>query len=314
MSTKRNRMQPSKLKKGDKVALKQSNSVYCLSPNSSESAKETANYIKNNPRQGVVTEVYVKLNKAGHRRHHAKIRWDGSKATSDHEQSRILLVAAGLETPETEVVEAPKTKVVEGKVKEKVVVGKKEKKTKLVEINNLEEVEGRGIFTAKVNGLYVGCVRFEHGICISEFAFDSGLAAANKARHLKKQLFKYESVVQKPGVLKKKDNTHVITQQHKHTQKSTMRNNKVSCYRDLYTFAETQEMPLLKFKEIWVVTHGNSFVSDCLNSKTKKLVTLSPHKNKAKYFYDHEEAKNIMNVLKDTVGPGFNLQRFFIKN
>ena len=299
-------MQPSKLKTGDNVALKQSNSVYCLNPNSSESAKERASYIKNNPRRGVVAEVYVKLNKAGHRRHHAKIRWDGSKATSDHEQSRILLVDVGLEAPETEVV-------VE-KVKETVVVGKKEKKTQPVEINNLEEVKDREIFTAKVNGLYVGCVRFEHGICISESVFDSGLAAANKARQLKKQLFKYESVTQKPGVLKKKDNTRVSTQRHKHIQKPTMRNNKVSCYRDLYTFAETQEMPLLKFKEVWVVTQGNSFVSDCLNSRTKKLVTLTSQKNKAKYFYSHEEAKNIMNVLKDTVGPGFNLQRFFIKS
>ncbi len=306
MSTKRNRMQPSKLKTGDKVALKQTNSVFCVSSFSSDAAKNAASYIQNNPRQGVVAEVYIKLNKAGHRRHHAKIRWDDSRALSDHEQSRLDLVAAA--------PEAQEIKVVKEKLKNKVVVGKKEKKAQPVEISNLEEVKDREIFTAKVNGSYVGCVRFEYGICIAEDLCDTGLAAANKARHMKKQLFKYESVMSKTETLKEKDNTCVTTQIHKRTRKPITRNNKVSCYRDLYTFAETKEMPLLKFKEVWVVTQGNSFVSDCLNSRTKKLVTLSPHKNKAKYFYSHEEAKNIMNVLKDTVGPGFNLQRFFIKN
>jgi len=306
MSTKQNRMQPSKFKAGDKVALKQNNSVFCANPFSSDKAKNTAFYIQNNPRQGVVAEVYIKLNKAGHRRHHAKVTWNGSSALSDHEQSRLQLLVAA---PEVEEI-----KVVVEKSNNKVVVGKKEKKTQLVEINNLEEVQGREIFTAKVNGFYVGCVRFEHGICITEDLCDTGLAAANKARHLKKQLFKYESVVLKTEMLKKKDNTHVNTQIYKRTRKPTTRNKKVSCYRDLYTFAETKEMPLLKFKEVWVVTKGNSFVSDCLNSRTKKLVTLTPQKNKAKYFYSHEEARNIMNVLKDTVGPGFNLKRFFIKN
>jgi len=82
----------------------------------------------------------------------------------------------------------------------------------------------------------------------------------------------------------------------------------------LFTSDEVDRMPLLKFREVWVIIKGDEFVSDALNQEKKKLVEFVPTRDNARFFTCHEEAKRIMRVLKSTVGPGFDLKRFFISN
>jgi hypothetical protein len=82
----------------------------------------------------------------------------------------------------------------------------------------------------------------------------------------------------------------------------------------LYTLDETKAMPLLRFQEVWVIIKDSMYVSDCLDRERKNLVSYTSNKEKAMYFTCHEKAKMTMRVLKGTIGPGFDLKRFFIEN
>ena len=73
-------------------------------------------------------------------------------------------------------------------------------------------------------------------------------------------------------------------------------------------------MPLLKFQEVWVITKGDTYVRDYLDKQKQSLVTYTTERGKAKIYKDHEEAKMNMRVLKNLIGPGFNLMRFFVEN
>ena len=147
---------------------------------------------------------------------------------------------------------------------------------------------------------YVGCVKKEEFVCFTLNVYDSVLKAANGARSLEKKL--RDTEVKSKTV---KDKKIQIT--------TKSRKKKVSYSEKLYTLADTKVMPLLSFQEVWVIIKGDEYVSDCLNNEKKKLVTLTPNKDKAKYFNDHEKTKMTMRVLKGVVGPGFDLKRFFIQ-
>lgn len=54
-------------------------------------------------RTGTVTELLVKYRKDGHQRKYLMIRWDGSKAPSEHEQMRIC-AAQDLKALEQELI------------------------------------------------------------------------------------------------------------------------------------------------------------------------------------------------------------------
>jgi hypothetical protein len=81
-----------------------------------------------------------------------------------------------------------------------------------------------------------------------------------------------------------------------------------------YTLAEVENMPLLRFKEIWVILKDNKYVYDSLNHKEKKLFSLTPSSSQAQYFTCHETARCTMLTLRGVVGPGFKLMRMFIEN
>jgi len=155
------------------------------------------------------------------------------------------------------------------------------------------------IFTAKVDGSYVGCVRTEEYVCFTLEKFDTALKAANKARNLQRNL-------------KTKSENKISSITVKTTSEKTEK--KVAYTQKLYTLAETEAMPLLRFQEVWVITRENLYVRDCLDQKNKRLVRYTPDKEKAKHYSDHEEAKMTMRVLKGVVGPGFDLKRFFVEN
>ena len=157
------------------------------------------------------------------------------------------------------------------------------------------------IFTAKTDAGYVGCVKEANYVCFTVEVFDSALKAANKARSLQKELRG------KNGEKTKSLNTNV-------KKASKKPKKKVACSQKLYTLAETEAMPLLRFQEVWVITRENLYVLDCLDKENKRLVRYTPNKDKAKYYNDHEEAKMTMRVLKSVVGPGFDLMRFFVEN
>lgn len=159
----------------------------------------------------------------------------------------------------------------------------------------------REIFTAKTDEGYVGCVKEDTFLCVTVEVFDSALKAANKARSLQRQL---------------RDKSHVKVKGSVEVKKSTSKKpkKKVAYAEKLYTLAEAEAMPLLKFQEVWVITKGEMYVRDCLDKENKSLVRYTTNRDSAKYFKDHEEAKMTMRVLKGVVGPGFDLKRFFVKN
>ena len=157
------------------------------------------------------------------------------------------------------------------------------------------------IFTAKTDDGFVGCFRTEQGIFFTSEVFSKALVAANAARKLKKEL-----------VVKEKIKVSVKQSKPKPKSSSVKNKSKVKFPSRLYTNEEVIDMPLLSFREVWVITKGDEFVSDALNTEKKYLVKTDPKKEKAKLFGCHEDAKRVMRVLKGTVGPGFNLQRFFI--
>ena len=159
------------------------------------------------------------------------------------------------------------------------------------------------IFTAQAEGGYVGCFRLEKGIFFTSELYTSALTAANAARKLKKEI-----------VQENKIKVSVKSKQTKTKKSSSKNKNSVNYPWRLFTSDEVDHMPLLKFREVWVIIKGDEFVSDALNKEKKKLVQMTASKEKAKFFTCHEEAKRIMRVLKATVGPGFDLKRFFIRS
>ena len=161
--------------------------------------------------------------------------------------------------------------------------------------------EGKDVFTAKTDSGYVGCVRTNECLVMTVDFFEKPLAAANAARKLKKQINTNSSLTTVQQETKKQIK---FKQKAKTPLKLTGR---------LYTTEQAEAMPLLRFQEVWVITHGDEFVSDCLNVEKKRLVSFTKDREKAKRFKDHEDAKRVMRTLKSVVGPGFDLLRYFIR-
>jgi hypothetical protein len=288
-TTKRTRpLSPSKFKIGDRVTENIKN-ITCVSPFADQKTKnQVAGYV-NGTRLGTVKEVFVKTNKRGDRRHYASVLWDGYKSTTEHEQGRLAIhTAAQIEKEET-TASTPK----------------KKKSSAAVEILNLDAVKEKEVFTAKTEKGYVGCVRLTSGVCFTVDVFSSALEAANKARNLKRLLEQPSSQECKET----KKNTEEIK---KCVVKKT--NRKVALRSRLYTLDETKAMPLLRFQEVWVIIKDSMYVSECLDKERRNLVSYTSNRDKALYFTCHEKAKMTMRVLKGTIGPGFDLKRFFIEN
>ena len=292
-TTKRVRpMSPSKFKVGDRVTENLKN-ISFVSPFADKKVKDTVASYVYETRVGTIKEVFIKTNTRGDRRHYAAVLWDHLKSTMEHEQSRLKLHAASQE------VNPIKTKVIE-----KPKACKKKSKTS-VEILNLDTVKEKDIFTAKTETGYIGCVRMAAGVCLTVEVYESALEAANKARSLKRQL----ELPKAQDCKETKKNSEEI-------KKCVVRktNKKVTLRSRLYTLDETKAMPLLRFQEVWVIIKDSMYVSDCLDKERRNLVSYTSDKDKAMYFTCHEKAKMTMRVLKGTVGPGFDLKRFFMEN
>jgi len=288
-TTKRIRpLTPSKFKIGDRVTENIKN-IACFSESLDQKIKDKLTGYVNETRVGTVKEVFVKTNKRGDRRHYASVLWDGFKST-EHEQGRLAIHAAAQIKKEDAAATAS---------------NKKKKSVTAVEILNLDAVKEKEVFTAKTEQGYVGCVRLTAGVCFTVEIFSNALEAANKARSLKRQLEQPTT----PECKETKKNTEEIK---KCVVKKT--NRKVALRSRLYTLDETKAMPLLRFQEVWVIIKDSMYVSDCLDKERRNLVSYTSNKDKALYFTCHEKAKMTMRVLKGTIGPGFDLKRFFIEN
>ena len=290
-TTKRVRpLSPSKFKVGDRVTENVKNIAF-VSPFADKKVKDTVASYVHDTRVGTVKEVFVKTNSRGDRRHYAAVLWDHLKSTMEHEQGRLKLHAASQEVNPVRVENKPQT-------------SKKKSKTS-VEIRNLDTVKEKDIFTAKTEEGYVGCVRMSSGVCLTIEVFGSALEAANKARSLKREL-----------ELPKPQNCKEIRKNSEEIKKCVVKktNKKVTLRSRLYTLDETKAMPLLRFQEVWVIIKDSMYVSDCLDKERRNLVSYTSNKDKALYFTCHEKAKMTMRVLKGTIGPGFDLKRFFIEN
>ena len=290
-TTKRIRpMSPSKFKVGDRVTENVKNIAF-VSPFADKKVRDTVASYVHETRVGTIKEVFVKTNSRGDRRHYASVLWDYLKTPMEHEQGRLKLHAASQELNPVKPEVSPKAP-------------KKKSKTS-VEILNLDTVKEKDIFTAKTENGYVGCVRMRSGVCLTIEVFDSALEAANKARSLKRQL-----------ELSKHQDCEEIRKNPEETKKCVVKktNKKVVLRSKLYTLDETKAMPLMRFQEVWVIIKDSMYVSDCLDKERKNLVSYTSNKDKALYFTCHEKAKMTMRVLKGTVGPGFDLKRFFIEN
>jgi hypothetical protein len=289
-TTKRIRpLTPSKFKIGDRVTENIKN-IACFSESLDQKIKDKLTGYVNETRIGTVKEVFVKTNKRGDRRHYASVLWDGFKSTTEHEQGRLAIHAAAQIKKEDAAATAS---------------NKKKKSVTAVEILNLDAVKEKEVFTAKTEQGYVGCVRLTAGVCFTVEIFSNALEAANKARSLKRQLEQPTT----PECKETKKNTEEIK---KCVVKKT--NRKVALRSRLYTLDETKAMPLLRFQEVWVIIKDSMYVSDCLDKERRNLVSYTSNKDKALYFTCHEKAKMTMRVLKGTIGPGFDLKRFFIEN
>ena len=287
-STKRIRpLSPSKFKVGDRVTENIKN-ITCVSPFAEQKVKDKVAGYVNGTRLGTVKEVFVKTNKRGDRRHYAAVLWDGYKSTTEHEQGRLMIHTAAQIEKEDAVMLKPK-----------------KKSSTAVEILNLDAVKEKEVFTAKTEQGYVGCVRMEAGVCFTVDTFSSALEAANKARNLKRLL-------EQPAVQQCKETKKNTEEIKKCVVKKT--NRKVTLRSRLYTLDETKAMPLLRFQEVWVIIKDSMYVSDCLDKERRNLVSYTSDREKALYFTCHEKAKMTMRVLKGTIGPGFDLKRFFIEN
>jgi len=282
-------MTPSKLNVGDRVTVSVKN-ITCVNQFADKKTKDQVAAYNNATRVGTVKEVFVKTNKRGDRRHHALVLWDGYRSLTEHEQGRLKIHTES-QIKKEETNQTLKTSA--------------EKSKTSVLIHNLKTVEGKDIFTAKTEQGYVGCVRLLSGICITPDEYPSALQAANKARNLKKLL-------QQPATGKCEETKKKSADSKKDVVKKT--SGRVTLRSKLYTFGETTAMPLLRFQEVWVIVKDTAYVQDCLNKERRSLVRYTYDRDKALYFTCHEKAKMTMRVLKSTVGPGFDLMRFFIEN
>lgn len=295
MSTKKQTPTPSKFKVGDRVT-ENNKSITCVSPFADKKIKETVADYTLKLRTGTVKETFIKTNKRGDRRHYASVLWDHLKTPTEHEQGRLRIHEASQPVmPEVEETQA----------KESSEKHKKKKTVTSVEILNLSAVKDKEVFTAKTEEGYVGCVRLASGVCFTEVVYQSALEAANKARNLKRLL-------ETPKTQECKETKKKTEETKKCVVKKT--NKKVVFKSRLYTLDETKAMPLLRFQEVWVIIKDSMYVSDCLDTERRNLVSYTSNKDKALYFTCHEKAKNTMRVLKGVVGPGFDLKRFFIEN
>jgi len=288
-TTKKTRpLSPSKFKAGDRVTENIKN-ITCVNPFADEKIKNKIAEYVNGTRVGTIKEVFVKTNKRGDRRHYASVLWDGYKSTTEHEQGRLKIhTASQIQKEEIKLASSSRKKSVTS-----------------VEIFNLETVKEKEVFTAKTETGYVGCVRLSSGICLTVDVFPSALEAANKARNLKRLL-------EQPKDQKCKETKKKTEENKKCVVKKTVK--KVALRSRLYTLDETKAMPLLRFQEVWVIIKDSMYVSDCLDKERRNLVSYTSDKDKALYFTCHEKAKMTMRVLKGTIGPGFDLKRFFIEN
>lgn len=280
-------LSPSKFNIGDRVTENIKN-ITCVSSFADQKVKDKVNGYINGTRVGTIKEVFVKTNKRGDRRHYAAVLWDGYKSTTEHEQGRLMIHAAAQIEKENAVKKT-----------------RKNKSATAVEILNLDAVKGKEVFTAKTENGYVGCVRMTGGVCFTVDVFSSALEAANKARSLKRLL-------EQPAAQECKETKKNTEEIKKCVVKKTVK--KVALRSRLYTLDETKAMPLLRFQEVWVIIKDSMYVSDCLDKERRNLVSYTSNKEKALYFTCHEKAKMTMRVLKGTIGPGFDLKRFFIEN
>lgn len=293
-SAKKTAMSPSKLNVGDRVTENIKN-ITCYNQSADQEIKDRVAKYVHETRTGVVKEVFIKTNRRGDRRHYAQVLWDGMKTPTEHEQGRLKIhEASQFEQLKTQ----PKSSTTTTRDTKKKTVAS-------VSILNLKTVEDRDIFTAKTEEGYVGCVRTLNSVCFTSDVFSSALEAANKARNLKKLLERLTDQECKETKKNTKETTRCVV-------KKT--NKKVTLKSRLYSLDETKAMPLLRFQEVWVIIKDSMYVSECLDKERRNLVSYTSNKDKALYFTCHEKAKMTMRVLKGTIGPGFDLKRFFIEN
>jgi hypothetical protein len=172
-----------------------------------------------------------------------------------------------------------------------------------MEILNIPTVPVKDVFVAKTSEGYVGCVQAKVCFYFTTEVFNSALQAANAARRLRKNLNTQQKTLAGIGL-------KTLTK----TKKSSKKSKNTVAYPDrLYTQAEVEAMPLLRFQEVWIILHGNEYVADCLNYEKKELVNYAKEQKKAKLFLCHEEAKRTMRTLRGVIGPGFDLMRVFIR-
>ena len=115
----------------------------------------------------------------------------------------------------------------------------------------------------KTDSGYVGCVKTDGCMIMTKEHYAKPLVAANAARKLNKTL-KENGLIQ--------ETVKVKTQKVKKTDKAT----ECKLTGRLYTDEQRSAMPLLSFREVWIVTRNDEFVLDCLN--TKKEITLFIYK------------------------------------
>lgn len=165
----------------------------------------------------------------------------------------------------------------------------------------LPEDEKRDVFTAKTDSGYVGCVKTDKCMIMTKEQYAKPLVAANAARKLNK-------ILKQDGLVK--ETVKVKTQKLKKTDKAT----ECKLTGKLYTDEQRSAMPLLSFREVWVVTRHDEYVLDCLNTSKKLLCSYTKNREQAKRFKDYEEAQRISRTLKSVCGPGFNISRYWLKN
>lgn len=173
-----------------------------------------------------------------------------------------------------------------------------------MEILNVPTEAAKDVFTAKTNNGYVGCVQTRVCFYFTTEVFNNALQAANAARKLRKNLNTQQ-----------KTQTEVESKTLTKSKKDSKKPKKTVAYPNrLYTQAQVETMPLLRFREVWIILYGNEYIADCLNYEKKELVKYCKEKERAKFFMSHEEAKGIMRTLRGVIGPGFNLTRMFIES
>ena len=165
----------------------------------------------------------------------------------------------------------------------------------------LPQDEKREVFTAKTDSGYVGCVITDKCMIMTKEQYAKPLVAANAARKLNK-------VLKEDGLIK--ETVKVKTEKFKKTE----RVKECKLTGRLYTDEQRRAMSLLSFREVWVVTRGDEYVLDCLNTDKKLLCSYTKNREKAKRFRDYEEAQRISRTLKAVCGPGFNISRYWLKN